>query len=204
MIYWIARRLLAPLGHELPYRRSYLALDFLFVSVTVALVVTLGASVRMVGASLLVLYTLIVSLTDFSCLIIPNRLTYTCALIGLVLALVDPQISLLQSLSGGLAGLTLFWTIAVAGSKVFKRRAMGGGDIKLAAMLGLFTGPAEFLMVLFLGSCLGLGYTGYTKLRRRDISVQRIPFGPFLAIAGLIAYLTGDRLLSAYLLTVGA
>ena len=76
-----------------------------------------------------------------------------------------------------------------------KKEGMGGGDIKLLAMIGAFTGWREVLAVLFIASFLG-SLAGILLFLWKKLSSERIiPFGPFLALAGLIVVLGGDYIM---------
>ena len=75
---------------------------------------------------------------------------------------------------------------------------MGGGDIKLAAVMGLLLGWKQVLLSLFLGSLLG-SLVGFTLVMLKVVSRKdAIPFGPYLALGALIAALEGDKLIQWY------
>ena len=106
----------------------------------------------------------------------------------------DPLKSLMRGFLGGLlpGGLLLLFVLLM--DKLMKRETMGGGDIKLFAMLGLYAGPAADL-VLVLASCLlGLVF-GRVRARRG----QPFPFGPAIAAAAVPALLWGPALVEWYL-----
>jgi len=79
---------------------------------------------------------------------------------------------------------------------------MGGGDIKLAAMLGLFLGWQQFLLAVFLAAVLALLFVLARKLMSGMPPKARVPFGPFLVYASLIAFVFGSKLINIYLETV--
>jgi leader peptidase (prepilin peptidase)/N-methyltransferase len=82
---------------------------------------------------------------------------------------------------------------------VLSRGGMGGGDLKLGAMLGAFLGWKALLVALFaavvLGGLSAVALLASGKLARRDA----IPFGPFLAVGGALALLAGDAIVAWYL-----
>lgn len=88
------------------------------------------------------------------------------------------------SLIGGAVGAIVILAFAGLGRLLFKKEAMGGGDLKLMAMIGAFTGWVNVLWTLFFGSIIGLIF-GVVK--KKEI----IPFGPFLAIGSFIAMIFG-------------
>lgn len=115
---------------------------------------------------------------------------------GPLWALLRPR--LLSSLLGLFLGGGLFFLIAFLGEAVLKREAMGGGDIKLAAMIGAFLGWRLLLVTIFLaalsGSLVGIFLLGL-RLRRRE---EPLPFGPFLSLGAFLSLLGGDRVVEWY------
>ncbi|MCK5944012.1 MAG: prepilin peptidase, partial [Planctomycetes bacterium] len=102
--------------------------------------------------------------------------------------------SLLASLAGLIVGGGVTWGVRALGSQVFKKEAMGFGDVKLMAMIGAFVGWQGALLTLFLGCIFG-AIVGVTLALRRGISA-RIPFGPYLAMGAVVTLFGGDALLT--------
>jgi leader peptidase (prepilin peptidase)/N-methyltransferase len=141
--------------------------------------------------SLLVPATLI----DLDVRRIPNTLTAPFAVAAVVvLAALDPG-RLPEHLIAGVAAFAFFYLAAVA-----RPGGMGMGDVKLAGVLGLYLGRAVapgIFFALVSGIVIGAGVmarVGVAEGRR-----TKIPFGPFLALGGLLAFLIGDGLVGAYL-----
>lgn len=124
--------------------------------------------------------------------IIPDRLTYPGIIIGLLLSF--GTLGFLQALYGTLAFGGLMFAIAV-----ISKGGMGGGDVKLAAVIGAFTGvtgsAVTLLMASLLGAIFGLGVMAVKKTGRKT----PIKFGPFLAMSAYIAFLFADAIASWYL-----
>ncbi len=120
--------------------------------------------------------------------LIPDAITLPGILVGLLLNLAIGRISWVESVIGILLGGGLFLVIILA-----SRGGMGGGDLKLGALLGAFLGWKALLFGLFVAILLG-GVIGAALLAtgvrgRKD----PIPFGPFLAAGGAMAFFWGDR-----------
>lgn len=135
-----------------------------------------------------------VTLTDLEQRIIPNRILLVAAVLGLVIAGISDPSSLPERLAAaaGAGGLLFLAALAYPGG-------MGLGDVKLAAVMGLFLGvwiiPA-LLVALLSGSLVGI------VLIAREGSAARkmaIPFGPFLALGGVTGLLAGSALIDLYL-----
>jgi len=132
-------------------------------------------------------FLIVASLIDFDTETIPNKLTIPGIIIGLAIS--PFTISVLRSALGVVIGMVALYLIALVGGLIFKKEAMGGGDIKFLAMIGAFVGPINVLIVLFIGSLIG-AITGLIIKRRR------IPFAPFLSVGGFVVTLWGDKILA--------
>jgi leader peptidase (prepilin peptidase)/N-methyltransferase len=138
---------------------------------------------------------------DLDFRIIPDSLSISGIIIGLgVSFLPGMRVRPVASLIGAVVGGLLFMAIAELGDRIFKKESMGGGDIKLAAMLGAFVGWKGLLLILFLASLLGtvIGLTALYMAKDKK-TARTIPFGPFLVSAGLIAFYWGEQIIAGYL-----
>jgi leader peptidase (prepilin peptidase)/N-methyltransferase len=135
-----------------------------------------------------------VTLTDLERRIIPNKVLAVAAVLGLAVAAAFDPGSLPERLIAAAGAGTLFFLAALA-----YPRGMGLGDVKLAATMGLFLGrdvvPAIFIALL-VGSVVGLAMIARQGAAARK---QAIPFGPFLALGGVIGLLAGGELIDWYL-----
>lgn len=103
---------------------------------------------------------------------------------------------------GFLGGGGILFVIAALAPLLFKKEAMGGGDIKLAAFMGLYLGGYVF-MAIFLGSFLG-ALAGAALMARGKVGAKdMIPFGPFLAAGAVLTVFFGPQLWTAYLKLAG-
>jgi leader peptidase (prepilin peptidase)/N-methyltransferase len=141
---------------------------------------------------------LVVSVIDLEHRIIPDEISLPGIPIGLLLAALTPVLTFLDSLIGVLIGGGSLLLVGMAYEAVRKQEGIGGGDIKLLAMIGAFTGWKGVLFTIFGGSLIA-SIVGVTLMvvRREDGQVP-IPFGPFLSGASFLYILVGDRLIQAY------
>ncbi len=150
---------------------------------------------------------IVIFFIDLDHQIIPNSITYPGIPIAVILGstiLPDPfmrteLLGLKASVIGFVAGGGFFYLVAVAGKMVFKKDAMGGGDIKMMAMVGGLLGWKGVILTTFGGSLLGsiIGVI-LIKLKGREWG-SKIPFGPYLALGALISLLWGQEILVWYL-----
>ncbi len=159
-----------------------------------------GLSLGFLSSVILGCLLIIVFFVDLRHRIIPDVITVPGILIGLFLALFSPQVKILDSLLGLLIGGGAFYLLAILGELLFKKESLGGGDIKLAAMLGAFLGWQKLLLIFFLSALLG-SIVGILAiyLSSRIKEHRTIPFGPFLALASIAALFWGEGLIRIYL-----
>jgi len=150
---------------------------------------------------------IVITFIDYDFQIIPDRITLPGIPIGLVTGsfiLPDPflratSLGLMASVIGAAAGFSFFYLVAFLSLRILKKEGMGGGDIKLMAMVGAFLGWKAVLLTTFLGSLfgaiIGLGLMAFKGREKGSL----IPFGPFLAIGTLISLLFGQEILIWYL-----
>ncbi|MGB2696943.1 MAG: prepilin peptidase [Candidatus Zixiibacteriota bacterium] len=169
---------------------------FLFIAAYLWQGLSLGFVSTLVLGSLLI----IVFFIDIKHRIIPDVITLPGIVIGLGFALISPQIKILDSFLGLLIGGGVLYLLAILGELLFKKESMGGGDIKLAAMLGAFLGWQKLFLIFFLSAFLGsiIGILAI-QLSSKVKEHRTIPFGPFLALASFAALFWGERIIKAYL-----
>ncbi|MBC7691109.1 MAG: prepilin peptidase [Methylotenera sp.] len=146
--------------------------------------------------SLLIAITFI----DLEHRIIPDELSLGGLCLGLLTAHWVPGLGLIQSMAGAAIGFGVFYGIAWFYQWRTGSSGLGGGDIKLLAMLGAFLGPfgvlATILISSLAGSVIGIAWAMIT--RQKSVMKVSIPYGPFLVIGGLYYYLLGDGLWSLF------
>jgi leader peptidase (prepilin peptidase) / N-methyltransferase len=160
-----------------------------------AVVASQDDAVRIVLGLLLVTALVPITLIDFDHRIIPNRITGPAA-IAAVIAIVALDTDFLpEALIAAVAGGGFFF-IAV----VLYPRGMGMGDVKLAGMLGLYLGRAVAPAILIaLISGVLVGAVIIARKGAKEGRKTAVPFGPFLALGGMIAFFVGNELVDAYL-----
>lgn len=138
--------------------------------------------------AILISILIVISFIDIKYMIIPNKIIAFGLLAAIALNLFEPRSAVIESIIGGTVGGCLLLGAGLLGQLLFNKTGMGAGDIKFAAMLGLYIGLQGILYVIFIAAVSGaiIGITGILmgKLER----ISRIPFAPFLAI-GTILYI---------------
>ena len=145
-----------------------------------------------------------ISFIDVDHKIIPDRISIPGIIIFASSFYFLPEMTIIQSFSGILVGGGLLYAVAAFYYLVRKQEGMGGGDIKLLAMIGAATGIKGVLFTVFAGSLLGTlaGISALLYMKAVDTKL-RIPFGPFLSAGAVLYIFFGDGLIRWYMGTIG-
>jgi leader peptidase (prepilin peptidase) / N-methyltransferase len=151
-------------------------------------------------ASRLVLATALVVLfmIDLEHQILPNVITLPGIVVGFLFSLIAPP-GPVASLIGIAVGAGILYAIAAGYFMIRGEEGMGMGDVKMLAMLGAFLGWRAVLLTLVLSSFAGAVIGVLLMVSSRGNMRYALPFGTFLAIAAMIAMLTGEPLIDWYL-----
>lgn len=148
---------------------------------------------------------LLISITfiDLEHRVIPDQLSIGGLILGIATCWLLPDFSLLESVGGAVLGFGIFYSLAWFYHKLRGRMGLGGGDIKLLAMLGAFLGPMGVLATIcvssIFGSVVGMVWARSSgKSGKADMMQFAIPFGPFLVVGALLYYFLGDLIWYLY------
>lgn len=155
--------------------------------------VTYGPTARFVVAVAFLAALIAITAIDFRHQIIPDVISLPGILAGIIASLTVKQVSWSDSIIGMAIGGGLFFVIILATGG-----GMGGGDMKLGAMLGAFLGWKVTLVSLFVAVLVGGTVAGALLVSGQKGRKDPIPFGPFLALGGAVGLFWGDSLLSWY------
>jgi len=129
---------------------------------------------------------------------IPDKIIITLAFIGALYHVLFNAEIFLSGVVGALISGCLMFLWAYIGEKIFKKPAIGGGDIKLIAVTGLFLGAKLTLLGLFLGFAVG-GIFGLIKIYQKKLQLKAtVAFAPFLLVGVSLALLVGESFLRWY------
>ena len=166
----------------------YPIVEVVTAAVLVLAYVAFGPSAEFLVACVLLPALIAMTAIDLQHQMIPNAITLPGIPVGLLVNLATGRISWVDSGIGILLGGGLFLVIILA-----SRGGMGGGDLKLGAMLGAFLGWKALLFALFVAIVLGGAIGAVLLATGRRGRKDPIPFGPFLAAGGAMALFWGER-----------
>jgi leader peptidase (prepilin peptidase)/N-methyltransferase len=178
----------------------YFAVELLTGLLYVALYSRYGLSLELAVVLLFVTVLIVVSFIDLEFRIIPDVLSLGGLLAGAGFSFFRmPTFSYMDALWGVLLGGGVLWAIASGYELLRKREGMGGGDIKLLAMIGSFCGTKGVLFSLVCGSLLGTLVGIPLMIIKHADTKYALPFGPFLSLGAALYVLTGDRIIYAFI-----
>ncbi len=152
-----------------------------------------------------------IAFIDLEHLIIPDEISMPGIVLGLSSSALFPSLheggifgiwgwrgALISSVIGAVIGGGLIYIVGAVGKLVLKKEAMGGGDVKLMAMVGAFIGWRLALLSIFLGSFFGSIVGVLLIVFGKADMKTRLPFGPFLALGSVVCLFYGNDLIGWY------
>ena len=143
---------------------------------------------------ILILSLVIISGIDLDTFLIPDVIVIPGIILGLFFSFLYPQMfgmervgSFLYSLTGAIAGAVILLFLGFVGKIMAKKEAMGGGDVKLLAMVGAFVGWKSVLITLFFASLIGTLITLILVLIGVKKIQDYVPFGPYLSLGAMVS-----------------
>lgn len=167
-----------------------------------------GLSAEFAASTIFFSMIIVATMTDFETGLIPDEITITGMIAGLALSVTGHghfeqglwYQKLLASAAGLLAGGGILLLVGWLGKLVFHKESMGGGDVKLLAMIGAFVGVTKVGLVFLLAPFPALPFALWQRFVKKE---ETIPFGPFLALAGALMFIQGDAVLDFLARTYG-
>ena len=170
---------------------------------SVLVVMQFGATAQGLVALILVWALIALTVIDLDEQLLPDQLTLPLLWLGLLVNISGMFTDLVSAVIGAAAGYLSLWFVFQLFRLLTGREGMGYGDFKLVAVFGAFLGWQVLPLVILLSSLIGaIVGIGLIVLRGRDRQIP-IPFGPYLALAGLVALLWGEQINRAYLQLAG-
>ncbi len=177
----------------------YPLVELLTALLSVAMFWKYGLSLPYVAAFVFTAALIVITFIDFDHQIIPDVISLPGIPVFFLLAVFVMGIGFLDALLGLLIGGGFLYLVAVGYELLAKREGMGGGDIKLLAMIGAFLGWKSLFFVVFMSSILGaLVGIALIMIKGKDMKYA-VPFGPFLSIAAVMYLFVGVELTHLFL-----
>ncbi len=164
-------------------------------ALSIALFHHFGLSILFGGYALFSAALIAIIFIDYQHYIIPDSIDLPGIVLGFLFSFINPLVSWQSSLIGILVGGGTLWAVAALYALLRKKEGMGGGDIKLLAMLGAWLGWQSLPFIILFSSFSGaiIGSTSLYLLKKDQKS--QIPFGPFLSAAAIIYLFFSEQIL---------
>jgi leader peptidase (prepilin peptidase)/N-methyltransferase len=167
-----------------------------------------GLSVQTIGYSLLLCWLLALSLIDLDTMTLPNPLTQSGLVLGLVFQAIAGYVEtpsavgisnhLIQGIGGMVLGIWIYDAIQIFGTWLLGQPAQGGGDAKLMAMIGAWLGWKSVLLTGFLASLYGSVLMGGALMLGLIKRRQHFPLGPFICLGATVSLFGEAKIIAAY------
>ncbi|HSM35656.1 MAG TPA: prepilin peptidase [Longimicrobiales bacterium] len=185
------RRCAAPISVQYPL------VEIAVAAVWAGSVLWLGPRIEALRIAVFLTILLGIALTDARHYLIPDEFSLGGLGVGLAFAALPGGFPMTRAVLGAAVGFALLWGIAFLGEKAFRKPAMGGGDIKMMAMVGAFVGTQGVFLTMFLGALAGALIFGPISVKTGKL----VPFGIFLAVGAAITAVWGPAVVEWYLST---
>ena len=180
-----------------PISIRYPFIELLTAICSLIVVAVFGPTLQMVFGVFLTWMLITLTFIDFDTQLLPDRFTLTLGAIGLGINSFNIYTTATSAIWGYIIGFLCLWIVYYLFKVVTGKEGMGYGDFKLLAALGAWMGPLLLPLIILLSSVVG-AIIGIILLKIRKENIP-FAFGPYIAIAGWIAFLWGDQIMKIYL-----
>lgn len=186
-------------GEKISYR--YALIEFLTGILFLLVFNKYGYNIQTIYYLIFISMLIIITFIDIDHYIIPDCLIIFGSIVAILANILGQGIGIKNSLSGALicGGSMLILTSLI--EFIVKKEVMGGGDIKLFAMMGLFLGIRggllTMLLSIYVGAFYGIIVIVNSRLKKQEYN-SMIPYGPFISIGALMVVLCGTNIISWY------
>jgi leader peptidase (prepilin peptidase)/N-methyltransferase len=177
----------------------YLSIDTVTISITILIVVMFGITLKTLTALFFCYALIVLTYVDAKTQMLPDIITKPLIAAGIVQSYFGLFTDLRSSIMGAILGYYILWTINTAFRLLRKKDGMGYGDFKLLAAIGAWAGYTQLPFVILASSIIGIFVAlALARFAKNPLSAPS-PFGPSLAVAGIVSLLWGAEIIEWYL-----
>lgn len=187
-------------GHcSAPIGKRYPVVESISAAIAAGAALHFGPGVALIGALLFIWALIALTFIDLDTHLLPDQITLPLLWLGLLFNLSGTYVPLADAVVGAVAGYLALWSVYWLFKLITGKEGMGYGDFKLLAAIGAWLGWQTLPLVILLSSLVGAVVgIALIVLKQHNRSIP-IPFGPYLAAAGLIALFWGGDIIAAWL-----
>lgn len=182
----------APISFQYPF------VELLTMLLVSACVWRFGFGWQGFGASVLTCFLIALSGIDLRTQWLPDQLTLPLLWLGLIASVDSLFVSSKWAIAGAVLGYVSLWSVWWVFKQLTGKEGMGHGDFKLLAALGAWAGYAMLLPIVLISSLMGAIVGSIWLFAKGRDRATPIPFGPYLAIAGWVVFVFGERIVAGY------
>lgn len=158
-----------------------------------------GFGLQAVGGMVLTAFLVAMAFIDADTQLLPDGLTLPLLWLGLALSLKGVYIPVSEAVIGAMLGYLSLWSVYWVFKFFTGKEGMGYGDFKLLAALGAWLGALNLPVIILLSSIVGLFFAVVKRLNAKLSKGEAMPFGPYLACAGWLAFMFGNEIVAWWL-----
>ena len=162
-----------------------------------------GFSIHFFIYNIFLIFLIIATFIDFKYMIIPDEISIGGLIIGFIFSFFRNDLTWIESLIGIILGGGILLLIIKVYFLLTRKEGMGGGDVKLLAMIGAFLGYKSLLFVIFSSSFFGTLIGIPLIMAKKDKNNLAIPFGPFLSFGAIVYLYFGEKIINWYFKYMG-
>jgi leader peptidase (prepilin peptidase)/N-methyltransferase len=181
---------------------NYLVIEALTALMAVSLFFFFGLTIEALVYYIFLSALIVITVIDLEHKIIPDVISLPGIVFGFAVSFFLPFPGVMNSIIGIIAGGGLLFAVAYGYYMATGREGMGGGDIKLLAMIGAFLGWRGIIVTLLVGSLVGAIIGSILMLLKGRDTKYAIPFGPFLSLGAAIYLFAGEFIIELYMITL--
>ncbi len=181
---------------------QYPVVEASMAALSAALYYKFGLSIIFAGYFLFLAALLTIIFIDYHHYIIPDVIDLPGIVLGLLFSFINPLVTWQSSFIGIIAGGGVLWILAVLYVLLRKKEGMGGGDVKLLAMLGAWLGWQSLPFIILFSSFSGAIIGSISLYLLKKDQTSQIPFGPFLSIAAIIYLFFSEQIMHFFQLYI--
>ncbi|BCT91760.1 type 4 prepilin-like proteins leader peptide-processing enzyme [Lysobacter helvus] len=203
LISWLALRGKCRHCHA-PISAQYPLVEFITMVLVLACVWQFGFGWKAFGGILFTCFLISLAGIDLRTRLLPDQLTLPLLWLGLIASIENLYVGQKAALLGAMAGYFSLWSVYWVFKQLTGKEGMGHGDFKLLAAIGAWVGLKGILPTILVSSIVGAIVGSVWLFAAGRDRATPIPFGPYLAIAGWIAFFWSEPLINGYLHLAGA
>ena len=203
LISWLALRGKCRHCHA-PISAQYPLVEFITMVLVMACVWQFGFGWKAFGAMVFTCFLVALAGIDLRTRLLPDQLTLPLLWLGLIASIENLYVGQKAALLGAMAGYFSLWSVYWVFKQLTGKEGMGHGDFKLLAAIGAWVGLKGILPTILVSSIVGAIIGSIWLFAAGRDRATPIPFGPYLAIAGWIAFFWSEPLINGYLHLAGA